>query len=56
LSTLEAVIADGRLYRVADLEEQLERYRKHHEGRIFDSVSMALVRRVMGRIFADSDH
>ncbi len=56
LSTLEAVIVDGRLYRVADLEEQLERYRKHHDGRIFDSVSMALVRRVMGRMFADSDH
>jgi imidazolonepropionase-like amidohydrolase len=56
LGTLEAVIADGRLYRVADLEVQLERYRKHHEGHIFDSVSMALVRRVMGRIFTADDH
>ena len=56
LDTLEAVIADGRLYRVADLEAQLDRYRKHHEGRIFDAVSTALVRRVLGRMFADTDH
>jgi imidazolonepropionase-like amidohydrolase len=56
LGTLEAVIADGRLYRVADLEAQLDRYRKHHEGRIFDAVSTALVRRVLGRIFADTEH
>jgi imidazolonepropionase-like amidohydrolase len=55
LDTLEAVIADGRLYRVADLEAQLERYQKHHEGRIFDAVSTPLVRQVLQRLFAEDD-
>lgn len=52
LDTLEAVVTDGRLYRRADLDAQLERYRRHHEGRIFDAVSVTVARRVMARLFA----
>jgi cytosine/adenosine deaminase-related metal-dependent hydrolase len=53
LATLEAVVAEGRLYRRADLEVQLDRYRRHHEGRVFDAVSVVMVRRVLARIFAE---
>jgi hypothetical protein len=56
LETLEAVIADGRLYRRAELEEQLERYRRHHDSPIFDAVSVALARRVMANLFSENAH
>jgi imidazolonepropionase-like amidohydrolase len=55
LATLEAVIADGRLYTRADLDAQLERSRRHFDGRLFDVVSQALVRRVMARMFDEKE-
>ena len=49
LATLEAVIADGRLYTRAQLDAQLTRYQKHSEGVLYDAVSMLLVRRALAR-------
>jgi imidazolonepropionase-like amidohydrolase len=51
LATLEAVVADGRLYTRADLDAQLARSGSHFDGRLFDAVSQALVRRVMAQLF-----
>jgi len=50
LETLEAVIADGRLYTRAELGEQLARYREHQEGAVFDTLSVVLARRALARI------
>ena len=44
LSTLEAVVADGRYYSKADLDGALERSRAHFDGWLYDSVSMLLAR------------
>ena len=54
LGTLEAVVADGRLYTRADLEARLARYRAHFDGALFDAVSKAATRRVIARMFAQS--
>jgi imidazolonepropionase-like amidohydrolase len=51
LASLEAVIADGRLYSREALEEQLARYRAYADGWLFDRVSVALTRRVLARMF-----
>jgi cytosine/adenosine deaminase-related metal-dependent hydrolase len=51
LDSLEAVVADGRLYTREELGEQLARYRRYSEGALFDALSMVLVRRAMARIF-----
>lgn len=40
LETLEAVVADGRLYRVGDLREGLARRRVHFEGALVDRMTM----------------
>jgi hypothetical protein len=50
LESLEAVVADGRLYTRAELDAQLARYSEHSEGAIFDSVSVVLARRALARI------
>ncbi len=50
LATLEAVIADGRLYTRAQLDAQLARYQELSEGAIYDAVSMLLVRRALARV------
>jgi imidazolonepropionase-like amidohydrolase len=44
LATLEAVVADGRLYTRGMLDDALARRRAHFEGELFDQISMALVR------------
>ena len=51
LGTLEAVIADGRLYTREALEAQLARYRAYADGWLFDRVSVAVTRRVLARMF-----
>jgi imidazolonepropionase-like amidohydrolase len=50
LDSLEAVVADGRLYTRAQLDQQLARHREHSEGAVFDAVSVVLARRVLARI------
>jgi imidazolonepropionase-like amidohydrolase len=49
LDTLEAVVADGRLYARADLEAAAVAHRARVEGVIFDRLSVALARRAMRR-------
>jgi imidazolonepropionase-like amidohydrolase len=51
LDSLEAVVADGRLYTRSDLDAQLARYRSHFDGALYDVVSVALVRRALARMF-----
>lgn len=55
LDTLLGVVADGRVYRRADLDAQQEAYRRHHDGRIFDATSVFLTRQVLKRIFATDE-
>lgn len=52
LDTLLGVVADGRLYRRAELDAQREAYRRHHESLVFDTVSVALTRQALKRVFA----
>jgi hypothetical protein len=47
LSTLEAVVAQGRLYPKEMLDQALARWRAHFEGRFYDTVTMAIARRRM---------
>jgi imidazolonepropionase-like amidohydrolase len=42
LATLEAVVADGRLYRREELDAALERARRRYRGWLYDRVSMAI--------------
>ena len=51
LDSLEAVIADGRVYTREQLDAQLARYREHSEGVLYDTLSVVLVRRALARIF-----
>ena len=51
LASLEAVIADGRLYTRSQLDAQLARYRAHSENALYDALSVVLVRRALARIF-----
>ncbi len=44
LSTLQAVVADGRLYTKDSLEEDFARQRRHFEGRFFDGVTRWIAR------------
>lgn len=49
LKTLEAVVADGRLYTKADLEQRFARLRDHWSNPIVDGVVSELVRAAMSR-------
>ncbi len=51
LSTLEAVIVGGRLYRKSELDAALERHRAHFAGSLYDGLSEFLSR-VLLRIMA----
>ncbi len=55
LDTLEAVVSDGRLYTRADIDEQLARYASHHDGLLFDRISVAIIRRVLDRVYEERD-
>jgi imidazolonepropionase-like amidohydrolase len=50
LSSLEAVIANGRLYTRAQLDAQLARYREHSEGAFYDAFSALMARRALERL------
>jgi imidazolonepropionase-like amidohydrolase len=52
LGTLEAVVADGRLYLRDDLDRQLALYQRHANGWLFDRVSVAVTQRMLARLFA----
>lgn len=47
LETLEAVIAQGRLYSREVIDATLATYQAHFDGTVFDAVSVALTRQVM---------
>jgi cytosine/adenosine deaminase-related metal-dependent hydrolase len=49
LWTLEAVIAQGRLYTKEELDRAFARHKKHFEGHFYDSVSMAICRFLLTR-------
>ena len=47
LNTLEAVIAQGRLYSREEIEAKTAAYQAHFDGVVFDAISVALTRQVM---------
>ncbi|MCP4003987.1 MAG: amidohydrolase family protein [bacterium] len=53
INSLEAVVADGRLYYSDDLEEQLGEYQSWFGGIIYETVSTRLVRQAMAAQFGD---
>ena len=55
LATLEAVIAQGRLYPKEQFTSGDEVYRRHFESYLFDRFSIALTKRVMAEMFANDD-
>ncbi len=54
LATLEAVVAQGRLYPKEMLDQALARWRAHFEGYMYDTVSMAIARSMVKRTFAST--
>jgi imidazolonepropionase-like amidohydrolase len=53
LATLEAVVADGRLYPREALDAELARYRAYQEGRLFDTVSVWVTQRMLARVVGE---
>jgi len=51
LSTLEAVVAQGRLYSKEALDQALTRWRGHFDNPLYDAVSMTIARFMMKRMF-----
>lgn len=49
LDTIAGVVRDGRLYTRDRLDAQLERYRGHHDGALYDAVVTPIVRAVLAR-------
>jgi imidazolonepropionase-like amidohydrolase len=47
LATLAAVVRDGRLYSREMLDAQLERYRAHFDGKLYDAIVTPMVRRAL---------
>jgi imidazolonepropionase-like amidohydrolase len=56
LSTLQAVVARGRLYTREALDAQLARYRSYFEGFFLDAISVAAARRVLARVRSAPEH
>src|SRR5262249_6287943 len=54
LATLEAVVAQRRLYPKEMLDQALARWRAHFEGYMYDTVSMAIARSMVKRTFAST--
>ncbi len=50
MQSLEAVVAQGRLYLCRDIEAAIQRYKRHFDGLIFDQVSLFASRRIMARL------
>jgi imidazolonepropionase-like amidohydrolase len=55
LGSLEAVVADGRLYPREVLDEQLDAYRRKFASPLYDAITMAVVRRVLAARFSESE-
>ena len=55
LESLEAVVAQGRLYPREDLERQLDVYRRQFESPLYDAITMAIVRRVLAARFSEPE-
>ena len=53
--SLEAVVADGRLYRVDDLEAQIQLSRRYFEGWLFDRVTVEIARRTLAALQTTAD-
>jgi imidazolonepropionase-like amidohydrolase len=53
LESLEAVVADGRLYPREVLDGQLAAYRQKFNSPIYDAITMAVVRRVLAARFSE---
>jgi len=53
LDTLEAVVADGRLYTREMLEAQQARYGEYARGWLFDRISVEATRRLLARLAGD---
>jgi len=51
LATLEAVVAQGRLYPKGALDQALSRWRAHFEAPLYDAVTMTIARAVVKRLF-----
>jgi len=47
LDSLEGVVSQGRLYTTAMLTEEISQYRRQFTGRLYDTLTMAYVRRVL---------
>jgi imidazolonepropionase-like amidohydrolase len=54
LETLEAVVAQGRLYSKADIDAKVAEYRVHYEGIIFDRLSVGLAKAALRSTAADA--
>jgi imidazolonepropionase-like amidohydrolase len=50
MATLEAVVADGRLYTRQQLDRARSAHRRRHGGFVFDRLSMLATRRAMRRL------
>lgn len=50
LETLEAVVADGRLYRRSELDAALAQAQAFYRGRLYDTVSMTIAQRERERV------
>ena len=55
LSTLEAVVAQGRVYTSEDLDRAIGAHREHMTGWVYDGVSMTLARWLLGGASDTSD-
>ncbi len=55
LDSLEAVVADGRLYTRDALDAQLASYQEWFNGGVYDTVATAIVRRVLANLFSEDD-
>lgn len=51
LATLEAVVAQGRLYSKETLDQALTHWRGHFDNPVYDTVSMAIARSMIKRMF-----
>ncbi len=51
LESLEAVVAQGRLYTIATLNEGMKRYLLHYEDPWFDDITMRMTKLAMERMF-----
>ena len=54
LGTLEAVVAQGRLFTKAAIDAKIADYRVHYEGLIFDTLSIQLAKAALRKVSAEA--